>query len=32
MFEQKRFAGRPDVLTFKSQKLNYLGKKVGPGF
>jgi hypothetical protein len=31
MFEQKRFAGR-HLLTFKSQKLNYFGKKGGPAF
>jgi hypothetical protein len=30
MFEQKRFAGR-HLLTFESQKLNYLGKKRGAG-
>ena len=30
MFEQKRFAGR-HLLTFESQKLNYFGKKGGPG-
>ena len=30
MFEQKRFTGR-HLLTFESQKLNYFGKKKGPG-
>jgi hypothetical protein len=31
MFEEKRFAGR-HLLTFESQKLNYIGKKGGPAF